>query len=164
VYVDPKTFESDKMYSVAGEINKINATFKDTKTKYVLIGPGRWGSSDRWLGIPVVWNDISNVGVMVETSIESVKADFSQGSHFFQNITALGIPYITVQNSGNDFIDYDFLAGRKPVTTTRYLKHIRFDRPVRILVNGTTSQAVIMQGLDESGTDMMDDIPVINSP
>ena len=164
VYVDPKTFESDKMSSVAEEINKINATFKNTKTKYVLIGPGRWGSSDRWLGIPVVWNDISNVGVMVETSIESVKADFSQGSHFFQNITALGIPYITVQNSGNDFIDYDFLAGRKPVTTTRYLKHIRFDRPVRILVNGTTSQAVIMQGLDESGTDMMDDIPVINSP
>jgi len=164
VYVDPRTFESDKMSLVAGEINKINATFKDTETRYVLIGPGRWGSSDRWLGIPVVWNDISNVGVMVETTIESVKADFSQGSHFFQNITALGIPYITVQDRGNDFIDYDFLAGREPVTTTRYLKHIRFDRPVRILVNGTTTQAVIMQGLDESGTDIMDDIPVINSP
>lgn len=164
VYVDPKTFEADKMTLVAGEINKINAMFNDTGTKYVLIGPGRWGSSERWLGIPVVWNDISNVGGMVETTIESINADFSQGSHFFQNITSLGIPYITVQDKGNDFIDYDFLAGLEPATTTRYLKHIRFDRPVRILVDGTTSQAVIMEGLDESGTQIMADIPVINGP
>ena len=114
VYVDPQTFKADKMASVAAEINKINAGFNETGTKYVLIGPGRWGSSDRWLGIPVVWNDISNIGVMVETTIESIKADFSQGSHFFQNITSLGIPYITVQDKGKDFIDYDFLAGRKP--------------------------------------------------
>lgn len=162
VYVDPGSFESDKMSLVAGEINKINAMFNDSREKYVLIGPGRWGSSDRWLGIPVLWSDISNVGVMVETTIESVKADFSQGSHFFQNITSLGIPYITVQNIGNDFIDYDFLAGREPVTTTRYLRHIRFERPVRILVDGTTSQAVIMQGTDDAETDIMDDIPVIN--
>ena len=160
--MDPGTFESDKMSLVAGEINKINASFNDSRSKYILIGPGRWGSSDRWLGIPVLWSDISNVGVMVETTIESVKADFSQGSHFFQNITSLGIPYITVQNKGNDFIDYDFLAGREPVSSTRYLKHIRFEKPVRILVDGTTSQAVIMQGLDESGTEIMDDIPLIN--
>ena len=162
VYVDPKTFEANKMPSVAGEINKINAMFNDTGTKYVLMGPGRWGSSDRWLGIPVVWNDISNVGVMVETTIESIKADFSQGSHFFQNITSLGISYITIQDKGNNFIDYDFLSSREPATATRYLKHIRFDRPVRILVDGTTSQAVIMQGFDESGTQIMGDTPVIN--
>jgi hypothetical protein len=150
VYVDPKTFEPNKMPLVAGEINKINAMFNDTGTKYVLIGPGRWGSSERWLGIPVVWNDISNVGCMVETTIESIKADFSQGSHFFQNITSLGIPYMTVQDKGNNFIDYDFLSSLEPATTTRYLKHIRFDRPVRILVDGTMSQAVIMEGLDEN--------------
>jgi hypothetical protein len=99
---------------------------------------------------------------MVETTIESVKADFSQGSHFFQNITSLGIPYITVQNKGTDFLDYDFLAALEPVNNTRYLKHVRFDSPVRILVDGTTSQAVIMQGADESETDIMDDIPIIN--
>ncbi|WP_035237098.1 PEP/pyruvate-binding domain-containing protein [Desulfobacter vibrioformis] len=162
VYVDPQTFEADKMPLVAGEINKINAMFNHTGTKYVLIGPGRWGSSDRWLGIPVVWSDISNVGVMVETTIESIKADFSQGSHFFQNITSLGISYITVQDKGNDFIDYDFLSSREPATATRYLKHIRFDRPVRILVDGTTSRAVIMQGLDDSQTQIMDDSPEIN--
>ncbi|WP_462267788.1 PEP/pyruvate-binding domain-containing protein [Desulfobacter sp.] len=150
VYVDPKTFEPNKMPWVAGEINKINAMFNDTGTKYVLIGPGRWGSSERWLGIPVVWNDISNVGCMVETTIESINADFSQGSHFFQNITSLGIPYMTVQDKGNNFIDYDFLSSLESATTTRYLKHIRFDRPVRILVDGTTSQAVIMEGLDEN--------------
>jgi hypothetical protein len=162
VYVDPDTFESDKMALVAGEVNKINAMFNDSREKYVLMGPGRWGSSDRWLGIPVLWSDISNVGVMVETTIESVKADFSQGSHFFQNITSLGIPYITVQNKGTDFLDYDFLAALEPVNNTRYLKHVRFDSPVRILVDGTTSQAVIMQGADESETDIMDDIPIIN--
>ncbi|PIE62844.1 MAG: phosphoenolpyruvate synthase PpsA [Desulfobacter postgatei] len=152
VYVDPKTFEPDKMILVAGEVNKMNAMFNDTGKKYILIGPGRWGSSDRWLGIPVVWNDISNVGVMLETTTESIQADFSQGSHFFQNITSLGIPYITIQHNGKDFIDYDFLSSREPVTTTRYLKHIRFDRPLKILVDGKTSQAVIMEGLDEYET------------
>ena len=161
VYVDPKTFEPNKMALVAREINKINAMFSDNGTKYILIGPGRWGSSDPWLGIPVVWNNISNVGGMVETTIESIKADFSQGSHFFQNITSLGIPYITVQDKDNDFIDYNFFLSLEPATTTRHLKHIRFDRPVRILVDGTTSEAVIMQGLDESETQIMADIPVI---
>jgi len=164
VYVDPQTFEADKMPLVAGEINKINALFNETRTKYVLMGPGRWGSSDRWLGIPVVWNDISNVGVMVETTIESIKADFSQGSHFFQNITSLGISYITVQDKGSDFIDYNFLSSREPANATRYLKHIRFDRPLRILVDGTTSQAVIMEGPVESGTQIMGGIPVMNGP
>ena len=163
VYVDPKTFEANKTPLMAEEINKINAMFNDTGTKYVLIGPGRWGSSDRWLGIPVAWNDISNVGVMVETTIESIRADFSQGSHFFQNITALGISYITVEDKCNDFIDYDFLYSLEPATATRYLKHIRFDRSLKILVDGTTSQAVIMQDLGESETDIMDDIPVINA-
>lgn len=100
---------------------------------------------------------------MVETTIESIRADFSQGSHFFQNITALGISYITVEDTGNDFIDYDFLYSLEPATATRYLKHIRFDRPLKILVDGTTSQAVIMQDLGESETDIMDDIPVINA-
>ncbi|WP_321494643.1 PEP/pyruvate-binding domain-containing protein [uncultured Desulfobacter sp.] len=162
VYVDPQTFEADKIPLIPREINKINAMFNHTGTKYILIGPGRWGSSDRWLGIPVVWSDISNVGVIVETTIKSIKADFSQGSHFFQNITSLGISYITVQDKGNDFIDYDFLSSREPATATRYLKHIRFDRPLKILVDGTTSQAVIMQSIAESGPQTTGDVPVIN--
>ena len=144
VYVNPETFDAGKTTEIAGEINKINALFNDKNRKYVLIGPGRWGSSDRWLGIPVVWNDISNVGVMVETTIESIKADPSQGSHFFQNITSLGISYITVSEKRDDFIDYDFFSCQTCENTTRYLKHIHFESPIKILVDGTSSQAVLM--------------------
>ncbi len=163
VYVDPDVFDPGKTVEIAGEINKINARFNETGRKYILIGPGRWGSSDRWLGIPVVWNDISNVGVMVETTIESIKADPSQGSHFFQNITSLGISYITVVDKRDDFIDYDFLKCQICETKTDYLKHIKFDDPVKILVDGKTSQAVLMPYQEEHPDDVMDDIPVIES-
>ncbi|MDD9301968.1 MAG: phosphoenolpyruvate synthase PpsA [Desulfobacter sp.] len=160
VYVDPEVFDPAKTMEIAKEINKINSLFNASNGKYVLIGPGRWGSSDRWLGIPVGWNDISNVGVMVETSIESIKADPSQGSHFFQNITSLGISYITVQDRGDDFIDYGFFSCQD-CTTTRYLKHIHFNTPIKILVDGKTSQAVMMPDILETPIDAMSDIPVI---
>jgi hypothetical protein len=149
VYVNPETFDAGKTIEIAVEINKINALFNENNRKYVLIGPGRWGSSDRWLGIPVGWNDISNVGVMVETTIESIKADPSQGSHFFQNITSLGISYITVSDKGDDFIDYDFFSCQTCENTTQYLKHIHFETPIKILVDGTTSQAVLMPDIPE---------------
>lgn len=162
VYVDPKTFDPGKTIEIAVEINKINALFNKNSRKYVLIGPGRWGSSDRWLGIPVVWNDISNAGVMVETTIESIKADPSQGSHFFQNITSLGISYITISDKGDDFIDYDFFRCRTCENTTTHLKHIRFEDPIKILVDGKTSQAVLMPHKKEETANIMDDIPVVH--
>ncbi|MCD4721339.1 MAG: phosphoenolpyruvate synthase PpsA [Desulfobacula sp.] len=162
VYVDPETFDPAKTIEIAAQINKINALFNENNRKYVLIGPGRWGSSDRWLGIPVVWNDISNVGVMLETSIESIKADPSQGSHFFQNITSLGISYITVSNKGDDFIDYEFFRCRTFENTTSYLKHVKFENPIKILVDGKTSQAVLMPYKKDDPDDIMDDIPVID--
>ncbi len=161
VYVDPVTFDPGKTAEIAAQINKINGLFNESGRKYVLIGPGRWGSSDRWLGIPVGWNDISNVGVMVETTIESIKADPSQGSHFFQNITSLGISYITISNKGDDFIDYNFFKCQTCENTTQYLKHIHFDTPIKILVDGKTSQAVLMPDLPGEPEELMDDIPVI---
>lgn len=162
VYVDPDTFDAAQTVEIAAEVNKINSLFNSTNRKYVLIGPGRWGSADRWLGIPVVWNDISNAGVIVETTIESIKADPSQGSHFFQNITSLGISYITVSNKGKDFIDYEYFRCSQCDTTTRFLKHIRFDNPIKILVDGKTSQSVMMP-YEENEADKMDDIPVFQS-
>jgi len=163
IYVDPDTFDPGKTVEIAAEINRLNAIFNESGKKYVLIGPGRWGSSDRWLGIPVVWNDISNVGVMLETTIESIKADPSQGSHFFQNITSLGISYITVSDKEPDFIDYEFFKCRTCENTTTFLKHIRFNNPIKILVDGKTSQAVLMPYEKELDTDIMEDIPVIKS-
>jgi hypothetical protein len=156
--VDPETFDPAKTVQIAAEINTINALFNRNQKKYVLMGPGRWGSSDRWLGIPVSWNDISNVGAMVETTIESIKADPSQGSHFFQNITSLGISYITISDKGEDFIDYGFLKRRAPENATPFLKHVRFKDPILIRVDGKTSRAVFLpprEGgpeLDETGT------------
>lgn len=163
VYVDPDVFDPGKTIDIAAEINKINALFNKNNRKYVLIGPGRWGSSDRWLGIPVVWNDISNVGVILETTIESIKADPSQGSHFFQNITSLGISYITISDKGDDFIDYEFFQCQTCETTTTYLKHIKFEDPIKILVDGKTSQAVMMPYKNEDPEDVMADIPIIDS-
>ncbi|MBT3807732.1 MAG: phosphoenolpyruvate synthase PpsA, partial [Desulfobacula sp.] len=163
VYVDPETFDPGKTMEIAGEINKINALFNGNGKQYVLIGPGRWGSSDRWLGIPVVWNDISNVGVMLETTIESIKADPSQGSHFFQNITSLGISYITISDKGDDFIDYEFFRCQSCENTTTYLKHIKFEKPIKILVDGKTSQAVLIPHKNDELDNAMDDIPVITT-
>ena len=163
IYVDPETFDPGKTIEIAAQINKLNALFNENGKKYVLIGPGRWGSSDRWLGIPVVWNDISNVGVMLETTIESIKADPSQGSHFFQNITSLGISYITVSNKGDDFIDYEFFRCKSCENTTSFLKHIKFENPIKILVDGKTSQAVLMPYKNDVINEIMEDIPVIDS-
>jgi len=143
IYVDPENFDAAKTIEIAAEINKLNSLFTKEQKKYILIGPGRWGSSDKWLGIPVAWNDISNVGVMVETTIESIKADPSQGSHFFQNITSLGISYITVLDKGKDFIDYEWLKQQPLKNETTFLRHIHFEKPLDVLVNGKTSQAVI---------------------
>lgn len=163
IYVDPAGFDSSKTVEIAKEINQMNAMFNLSGKKYVLIGPGRWGSADRWLGIPVVWNDISNVGVMVETTIESIKADPSQGSHFFQNITSLGISYMTISDKGEDFIDYDFFKCSVCDNTSTFLRHIRFEQPIRILVDGKTSRAVMMPHEPEPKNDVMDDIPTIES-
>ncbi len=160
IYVDPETFDAGKTVEVAAEINRLNAQFTDTGKKYILVGPGRWGSSDRWLGIPVVWNDISNVGVMVETTIESIKADPSQGSHFFQNITSLGISYITISDRGEDFIHYHQFQDHIRHTGT-YLKHIHFTTPLRILVDGRTSRAVLRPAPTDGSQDRMDDIPQV---
>jgi len=99
--------------------------------------------------------------VMVETTLESIKADPSQGSHFFNNITSLGISYITVSDKGDDFIDYEFFKGQACENTTQYLKHIHFDAPIKILVDGKTSQAVFLPGLPGELEELMDDIPVI---
>jgi len=163
IYVDPERFDPARTVEIAGEINKLNARFNESRNKYVLIGPGRWGSSDRWLGIPVAWHDISNVGVMVETTIESIKADPSQGSHFFQNITSLGIAYITVSDNDKDFIDYDFLGRRECTAVTPHLKHIHFEDGLDIRVDGKNSRAVLMPHEPAGDIVPMPDVPVIET-
>jgi len=144
ILVDPGTFDPAQTATIAGEISKMNQTFVGSQRKYLLIGPGRWGSADRWLGIPVRWNDISEVGAMIETTAANLKADPSQGSHFFHNITSLGISYLTISDGGDDFLDWQWLLSGSPTAHTRYLKQIHLDAALMIKVDGKRSRAVVL--------------------
>ncbi len=144
VFVNPDTFEPARTVDIATEIGRMNGQLVQQKRKFLLIGPGRWGSADRWLGIPVNWNDISGVGTMIETTVENFKADPSQGSHFFHNITSLGISYLTVSQNSNDFIDWKWLQSLPAAAKTTYLNHVRLDNPLTIKIDGKNSRAVIL--------------------
>jgi hypothetical protein len=129
VFVNPDRFDPARTVEIAGEIGQLNGQLVQQGRKYLLIGPGRWGSADRWLGIPVRWNDISGVGAMVETATELLKADPSQGTHFFHNITSLGISYLTTSQNGTDFVNWQWLQSRTTVRETKYLKQVRLEKP-----------------------------------
>ncbi len=144
VFVNPETFDPACTVDIATEIGEINKQLARQNRKYLLIGPGRWGSADRWLGIPVSWHDISGVGAMIETSTENFKADPSQGSHFFHNITSLGISYLTTSKNGDDFIDWKWLQSLPTEKQTTYLHHVKLEKPLTIKIDGKNSKAVIL--------------------
>jgi hypothetical protein len=145
IYVSPDTFDNTKTLKIAQEIGKLNEKFASFEP-YILIGPGRWGSEDRFLGIPVHWSEISNVKVMVETSLENYNIDPSQGTHFFHNITSRGIGYINVSyGSKNEFIDWDWLNNKKPKNKLKYIKHISLSKPLSIKLNGRRGAALILK-------------------
>jgi len=146
VYVKPESFDPALTVQIAGEIGPVNRKLESEQRKYLLIGPGRWGSADRWLGIPVTWNDISGVGAMIETTADTLKADPSQGSHFFHNITSLGISYLNVLHHGRDFIDWNWIKSLPAVEETEHLRHVRLDFPLTLKIDGKTSRAVVMKG------------------
>ena len=145
IFVRPESFDPAKTVEIAREIGKLNQQIVSENRKYLLIGPGRWGSADRWLGIPVTWNDISGVGAVVETSFEKMKADPSQGSHFFHNITSLGISYLSVFENGDSFIDWRWLEELPTTTVTPFVTHTRLDRPFIIKIDGKTSRSVLLK-------------------
>lgn len=134
IYVKPHDFDPAKTMQVAEDIKKINAELTQEDKPYLLIGPGRWGSADRLLGIPVRWQDISSVGAIIELQNEQLKVDPSQGSHFFHNITSMGIPYLTVIE-GRDNFDWKKLAGLPVRKETRFLRHIRLKKALILKVD-----------------------------
>ena len=144
IFVNPDTFDPAHTIEIASEIGNANKEMTLHNRKYLLIGPGRWGSADRWLGIPVRWMHISGVGAIVETTIENLKADPSQGSHFFHNITSLGISYLNTSESGEDFIDWQWLQSLPVKKETPHLKHIILNKPLTIKIDGKQSKAVII--------------------
>jgi len=144
VYVKPDDFKLGEMQRIAEEIDRINSGLIKEKRPYLLVGPGRWGSSDRWLGIPVQWRNISGVGAMIELRNDKIKADPSQGSHFFQNITSLGIHYITVTEGSDDYFNWEWLNSQPSVQETSYLRHVKLDKPFTLKIDGKKSQCVIV--------------------
>jgi len=143
VYVKPDAFQLEATMKMAEEVDKFNASLQKEKRSYLLVGPGRWGSADRWLGIPVQWRNISGVGAIVELRNEKIKADPSQGSHFFQNITSLGIDYITVTEGSDDYFDWEWVNAQPAIEETTYLRHVRLARPFTLKIDGRKSQCVI---------------------
>jgi len=134
--------------AIAAEIGRLNAELRRAQRRYLLIGPGRWGSSDRWLGIPVNWSDISGVRAIIETSHPQLQADPSCGSHFFQNLTSAGIFYLTLRQEQDGFLRWDWLEDQAALEQTAYLRHIRARHPLVIQVDGRSSEAVIYENQD----------------
>jgi hypothetical protein len=149
VFVKPAVFEAAQSPQIASEVDRLNARLGEAGVPYLLIGPGRWGSSDPWLGIPVQWGQISGVKVVVEASLPGMNVDPSQGSHFFQNMTALRVGYFTVPLDGaHGFIDWPWLDAQVVAHETPFLKHLCLPHPVTVMIDGRKSRGVILKPPD----------------
>lgn len=144
VYVKPENFNSSYNPAVAQEIEKINSEMVAAGEPYVLIGPGRWGSSDSALGVPVKWPQISGARLIVETALPGYRIEPSQGTHFFQNLTSFGVGYFTIDPAGgNGYIDTDYLAALPAERETERVKVVKFDNPLMIAINGRKSKGIV---------------------
>ena len=133
--------------AIAREIERMNQKFLDEGKNYVLVGPGRWGSSDPWLGIPVKWPHISAARVIVEVALKNYRVDPSQGTHFFQNLTSFGVGYFTVDTTNGDGLFRKPLLDAMPaVEETEHVRHVRFSHPLRIMMDGKKQEGVVLCG------------------
>ena len=145
VYVKTDHYSASNNQNIAWEIEKINQQFLNEGKNYVLVGPGRWGSSDTWLGIPVKWPHISAARVIVEAGLTNYRVDPSQGTHFFQNLTSFGVGYFTINAFMNDGVyNQEFLNTQPAVFETEYLRHVRFERPIVVKMDGKKKLGVVL--------------------
>ncbi|MDE7402786.1 MAG: phosphoenolpyruvate synthase [Muribaculaceae bacterium] len=146
VYVKPDAFDTLRTRDIASEVGKINDKLSAEGKPYMLIGPGRWGTSDPALGIPVRWAQIAGARLIVESAMPGFRVEPSQGTHFFQNLTSFGTGYLTVDpKGGNGYIDTAYLDSLPVEEETDFLKVIKFDKPLRIAINGRKSKGVVMK-------------------
>ena len=150
VYVKQDTFDPARTVDIAKEISILNASLDEAGRKYLLIGPGRWGSADRWLGIPVTWGDICGVGAIIETTHPRINAEASQGSHFFHNITSLGINYLNVNEHKKDFLDWEWLSSFPVTQESEFIAHIYNTKPFILKVDGRRSVGVLYKNTENS--------------
>ena len=144
VHVPSATFDSARTREMAAEIAELNRKIKDEGASYLLAGPGRWGSSDPWLGIPVAWSDISEAKVIVETAIPGFQIEPSQGTHFFQNITSLGVGYLTIDTVNKDgFIDEHALSQMELVEESEFVKLYRTPKGFNGFIDRSSNKAIM---------------------
>nr|WP_062433517.1 PEP/pyruvate-binding domain-containing protein [Prevotella sp. DNF00663] len=141
------TFSAMNNYYVADDIERINRKFLTEGKNYILVGPGRWGSSDHYLGVPVKWPHISAARVIVEVALKDYRVDPSQGTHFFQNLTSFGVGYFTIDMNTEDggLIRKELLDSLPAVEETPYVRHVRFGHPLRILMDGKKQEGVVLR-------------------
>ncbi|MFP4469926.1 MAG: PEP/pyruvate-binding domain-containing protein [Bacteroidales bacterium] len=144
IYIEKGKFDKSKTTEMASEIDRLNAEMVRQNKKYILIGPGRWGTRDKWIGIPVNWPQISNARVIVETSFEGFPLDASSGSHFFHNVTSMNVGYFSVQPElSKSYIKYDLLDDQELVAQTGFFRHVRFKKPLSVKMDGRKRISVI---------------------
>ena len=145
VYVKTEQYSSTNNPAIAEEIERINRTFLQEGRNYILVGPGRWGSSDPWLGVPVKWPAISAAKVIVEAGLRDYRVDPSQGTHFFQNLTSFGVAYFTVNDFLGDGIYREQLMNQMPaICETQHVRHVRFSEPLVVKVDGMKKEGIIL--------------------
>lgn len=166
VYVKPETFNPANTREIASAVEKINKKFSEQDQQYILVGPGRWGSSDPWLGIPVIWPQISSAKIIVEAGLNDFRIDPSQGTHFFQNLTSFKVGYFTINPFINDgYFDLDYLNKQEACYEDEYLRHICFNDPLTIIIEGKSNKAAIFKSgfkiikHQESLENSIDDLP-----
>jgi len=147
LFIDLEKFDRRNTEKIAKELERLNSFLIKEGRKYILIGPGRWGTRDKWLGIPVTWANISNAKVIVEISLKNFQVEASLGSHFFQNIISLNIGYCSVPcNSSSSYVDYSWLGKLIPFRRHKYLKHYRFKDPLKIIMDGRRQYCAVYKG------------------
>ena len=149
VYVKTDGYSASNNPAIAREIEKINQKFLSEGKNYVLVGPGRWGSSDSWLGIPVKWPHISAARVIVEAGLTNFRVDPSQGTHFFQNLTSFGVGYFTINAFIEDGVySQEFLNEKTAIEETKFVRHVRFDNPIVVKMDGKRKLGVVLKPFD----------------
>ena len=146
VYVRPESFGAENNPQIANEISNLNTAMQTEGRGYILVGPGRWGSSDPWLGIPIKYHNISQARIIVECGLEKYRVDPSQGTHFFQNITSLGIGYFTINPfRGEGTFDTQYLNSLPALHETKFLRHIRLANPLVAKMDGRRGLGVVLK-------------------
>jgi hypothetical protein len=146
VAVDYERFDRAKTAQVAADVARLNAELTAAGIPYILFGLGRWGSADPWLGIPVTWEQIAGARVIVESGLKDIKVTPSQGSHFFQNLTSFRVGYFTVNpEDGQGVLDWEWLGAQPVVKEVGFARHLHFDEPLLVTIDGKRQQGVILK-------------------